>query len=113
MKFTSINISNSDYKFKYVIEYIDNEEYIEATNLDEAYNTAYRLAVDDYESYAGYHGILSEADIAEEEFGIELEDADEATLDEINTRYCEEIENTISYGAEEIFEEEYKEYMEG
>ena len=29
MKFTSINISNSDYKFKYVIEYMDNEEYID------------------------------------------------------------------------------------
>ena len=29
MSYTSINISNSDYKFKYVIEYMDNEEYID------------------------------------------------------------------------------------
>lgn len=91
----------------------ENEEYIEARDRDEAYDTAYMLAIDDYESYAGYHGILSEADIAEEEFGINLEDADEATCEEIYTRYREEIENTISYGVEEISEEEYKEYLEG
>ena len=74
----------------------DNEEYIEEENLDAAYKAAYNLAVEDYESYAGLHGVLSEADIANEEFGIELEDADENTLEEINVRYCEEIENMYS-----------------
>ena len=29
MSYTSINISNDDHKFKYIIEYIDNEEYID------------------------------------------------------------------------------------
>ena len=29
MKFTSINISNNDHKFKYIIEYNDNEEYVD------------------------------------------------------------------------------------
>ncbi len=93
----------------------ENEEYIEAKDFDEAYETAYNLAVENYESYAGYHGVLSEADIADEEFGIDLGDpeVDKEILEEINVRYCEEIENTISYGAEEISEEEYKEYMEG
>ena len=90
----------------------EEEEYIEANNFDEAYETAYNLAVENYESYAGFHGVLSEADIADEEFGIDLEDADEDILREINERYCEEIENTISYGAEELSEEEYKEYIE-
>ena len=90
----------------------EEEEYIEEKSLEEAYKTAYNLVVENYESYAGFHGVLSEADIAEEEFEIALEDADETTLNEINDRYCEEIENTISYSAEEISEEEYKEYME-
>lgn len=91
----------------------EEEEYIEATDLIAADKIAYDLAVENYGSYAGFHGILSEEDIAEEEFGLSLMDADENTLREINERYCEEIENTISYGAEEITEEEYREYVEG
>ena len=100
------------FKIEYGCGCGDNEEYIEAKDLDEATHIAYKLAVEDYESYAGYHGILSETDIAEEEFGIDLCDADEFTLTQINERYCEEIESTISYGADEITEEEYKEYTE-
>lgn len=88
----------------------EEKEYIEAKDFDDAYKTAYNLAVEKYESYAGFHGILSESEIADEEFGVNLEDAEDANEDilkQINERYCEEIENTISYDAEEVSEEEY------
>lgn len=101
------------YKITYGCGCGEEEEYLEFESQEEADKFAYEAAVENYGSYAGLHGILSEADIADEEFGINLEDADDATLRQINERYCEEIENTISYGAEEISEEEYREYMEG
>lgn len=93
----------------------DNEEYIECNSIDEANDTAYHLAIDDYESYEGLHGIRSMGEIAEEDFEVELDELDynTAMYIDIETAYNEERESQISYSAEEISEEEYREYLEG
>ena len=92
----------------------DNEEYMELSSLEEANNTAYQLAVEDYESFEGLHGIRSMAEIAEEDFDVELDelDFDTAMYIDIETTYFEERESCLNYYAEEISEEEYREYME-
>ena len=93
----------------------ENEEYIICNSAEEAMNTAYHLAIDDYESYEGLHGIRSMSEIAVEDFEVELDELDynTAMYIDIETAYCEEREDCLSYGAEEISEEEYREYMEG
>ena len=60
----------------------------------DAEQTAYELAVEDYQSYEGYHGILSWYDIADEN---EL-DYNEDSMD-IDDLYQEELENWIEYYA--------------
>ena len=88
-----------------------NEEYHEFNTQDEAYEAAYQLAVEDYESYEGLHGIRSMGDIAVEDFDIELDDVDyESSLyTDIETAYDEERESQLEYSAEEISEEEWEE----
>ena len=93
----------------------DNEEYIEAHNLDEAWRAAYEAAVEDYHSYEGYHGVRDIDQIAEELFGDD-EDFDDFTeytdeqWAEAEAAYEEAIENEIDYSAEEIT---FEEYLEG
>ena len=91
----------------------ENEEYFEFNSQEEANEAAYQMAIEDYESYEGLHGIRSMAEIAEEDFGIELDelDYDTAMYIDIETTYIEERENQISYSAEEISEEEWREYV--
>ena len=93
----------------------ENEEYMEFNSQQEADEAAYQLAIDDYESFEGLHGIRSMREIAEEDFEVELDelDFDTAMYIDIENTYFDERESQISYGAEEISEEEYKEYVEG
>lgn len=85
----------------------DNEDYIIAKDLEDAETTAWECAVEDYESYEGLHGIRGMADIAEEDYGIELDEADEATYENIGQAYLDEMESQLEYWAEEITEKEY------
>ena len=93
-----------------------NEDYLEFNSKEEAYEYAYQQAIEDYESFEGLHGIRNMAQIAEEDFGIEdwydNEDLNLADIDAIQTAYIEEREGVIHYCAEEVSEEEYREYME-
>ena len=103
------------YKITYGCGCGDNEEYMEFNSQQEADEAAYQLAIDDYESFEGLHGIRSMREIAEEDFETDLDELafDTAMYIDIETTYLDEREGQISYGAEEISEEEYKEYMEG
>jgi hypothetical protein len=89
----------------------ENEEYYEMETQEEADSAAYQLAIDEYESFEGLHGIRSMREIAEEDFEIDLDELnyDTAMYIDIETTYFEERENQISYSAEEISEEKYKE----
>jgi hypothetical protein len=92
----------------------DNEEYMIFNSQQEADKAAYQLAIEDYESFEGLHGIRSMREIAEEDFDLDFDELDYNTADwiDVETTYFDERESQISYGAEEISEEEYKEYME-
>ena len=89
----------------------DNEEYMEFDSQQEADEAAYQLAIEDYESYEGLHGIRSMAEIAEEDFGVELDELDynTAMYIDIETAYNDERESQINYSAEEISREEWEE----
>ena len=89
----------------------DNEEYMEFSSQQEADEAAYQLAIDDYESFEGLHGIRSMREIAEEDFEVDLDelDFDTAMYIDIETTYMEERESQISYCAEEISKEEWEE----
>lgn len=89
----------------------DNEEYMEFNSQEEADFVAYQLAIDNYESYEGLHGIRSMAEIAEEDFEVELDELDynTAMYIDIETTYLEEREDQLNYSAEEISREEWEE----
>ena len=87
----------------------DNEDYITAKDQKEADEIAYEQAIEEYEMFEGVHGIRGMAEIAEEDFGIELDELDYNTGDyiDIETTYIEEREGQLDYWAEEITEKEY------
>ncbi len=85
----------------------DNEDYITAKDEKTACEIAWEYARDDYESYEGYHGIRDMHDIAEDDYGISLDEADDATYDAIEQDYIDERESQLDYWAEEITEKEY------
>ena len=89
----------------------DVTEFIEAENYDEAMEIAYHWAYEDYESYAGYHGVLSLEDIMRDLFGEEAEwdELSDEQVAEVEDAYYEEIENTIYYSAKELSYEDWKE----
>ena len=60
---------------------------------EEAMQEAYECAIDDYESYAGYHGILDWEECKQDCIDSGWGD-DDAT---VNDRYQEEIESWINY----------------
>lgn len=74
----------------------------EYSNIDEALNYAYNLALEEYQSYEGCHGILSyedvEADLRDSDFI-----GDDMSYDEIKDcvrcHYIEEVESWIEYHA--------------
>jgi len=84
-----------------------NEDYITAKDEKAAVEIAWEYARDDYESYEGYHGIRDMHDIAMEDYGISLDEADDATYDAIEQDYIDEREGQLDYWAEEITEREY------
>lgn len=69
----------------------------EYNNIEEATNAAYEYAVEEYQSYEGYHGLTSYGDIKEnpEEYGL-CEDPEEEDINEV---YTEEMESWIEYYA--------------
>jgi hypothetical protein len=72
----------------------------EFENRAAAENYAYECALEDYQSYEGYHGIVSYGDIWEnpEDYGLE-EGYTEEDVEEI---YQEEVESWITYYVEEV-----------
>ena len=60
----------------------------------DAENEAYQLAVEEYESYSGCHGLLSWGDVAYEN---ELDDTEDSA--EIDELYIEEMESWLDYYA--------------
>lgn len=68
----------------------------EFENFDDAEDYAYRIAVEDYESYEGYHGILSWYDVAQEN---ELDPDNPDNKEEINELYHMEKEDWVDYYA--------------
>ena len=97
------------YKIGYGCGCGDNEDYITAKDQKEADEIAYQSAIEDYEMFEGLHGIRGMAEIAEEDFGIELDELDYNTGDyiDIETTYIDERESQLDYWAEEITEKEY------
>ena len=68
-------------------------------SLADAENEAYQLAVEEYESYSGCHGLLDWSDVADEN-GLDYTE-DSAEIDEL---YIEEMESWVEYYA--VLEEE-------
>ena len=97
------------YKIGYSCGCGDNEDYITAQDQKEADEIAWESAIEEYESFEGVHGIRGMAEIAEEDFGIELDQLDYNTGDyiDIETTYIDERESQLDYWAEEITEKEY------
>ena len=87
----------------------DNEDYIVAKDQKEADEIAYESAVEEYESFEGLHGIRGMAEIAEEDFEIELDQLEYSTGDyiAIEEAYLDERESQLDYWADEITEKEY------
>lgn len=74
----------------------------EYADIDEATRDAYRRAEEEYQSYEGYHGIMSPEDVEEDlrESGFIGDDmTDNEIQDCIAYHYLEEIESWISYYA--------------
>lgn len=65
-------------------------------SMDEALEDAYNLAVEEYQSYEGMHGIMSWEDCREdlEESGFDYDD------ETVDNRYQEELESWLSYYVE-------------
>lgn len=72
----------------------------EFENRDAAESYAYQCAFEEYQSYEGYHGLVSYGDIWEnpEDYGLE-EGYTEEDVEEI---YREEVESWITYYVEEV-----------
>ena len=87
----------------------DNEDYIIAASEADAIAIANEYAENDYESYEGLHGIRGMAEIAEEDFDVDLDEVsfDSTLYNEIETAYLDERESQLDYWAEEITEREY------
>ena len=68
---------------------------------DSATDYAYEMAIEEYQSYEGYHGILDWHDVAEQE-ELDPEENEEA----IDAAYREEIESWIEYYAVPFDEDE-------
>ena len=71
----------------------ENDCIVKADSQDKALDYAYELAMEEYDSYAGLHGIRSIDDIIEEE----KLDEDDLTAWDI---YTEERENSLSYSVD-------------
>ena len=97
------------YKIGYGCGCGEMEDYITACNEDEAMNIAWEEAVENYESYEGLHGVRSMVEIAEEDYGVNLDEIgdDDILYEDIKSDYINERESSLDYWAEEISEKEY------
>lgn len=95
------------YKITYGCGCGDNEDFITAENYDSAIHYAYESAIEDYQSYEGYHGIPDIYSIADEMFNMEYNDLSEEEKTAVLEEYDQTIESWIDYSAEEISIEEY------
>ena len=95
------------YKIGYGCGCGDNEDYITANDQREADEIAWERAIEEYESFEGLHGIRGMAEIAEEDYDIELDELGTLLYEEIERVYIDERESQIDYWAEEITEKEY------
>lgn len=102
-------MSERYFKIGYGCGCSSNEDYITAKDEEAAIEVAWEYARDDYESYEGLHGIRGMAEIAEEDFGIDLDELDYNTGDyiDIEATYIDERESQLEYWAEEITALEY------
>ena len=85
---------------------LDGPSYVKTClykNKEDAEQDAYQYAIEEYESYAGSHGIRSLNDIAEEE---DLDLDDERDLREAEEIYNEDLESWIDFYVEEVKEGE-------
>ena len=97
------------YKIMYSCGCGENEEYISAETDKEAEKYAYEMAVEDYHSCEGYHGIRTLEEIAVEMFDVEDEEESSSIVDRLRRTYFDEIESTIYWNFEEVSFEEYLE----
>ena len=69
----------------------------------EAEDDARQLAIEEYESYGGYHGLYT-WDSMRQEIADELYDGDIEQVDpeDVDIAYCEEIEGWLSYHVKEV-----------
>ena len=85
----------------------DNEDYIIAASEADAIAIANEYAENDYESFEGLHGIRGMAEIAEEDYDVDLDEVGTLLYEEIERVYLDERESQLDYWAEEITEKEY------
>ena len=97
------------FKIEYSCGCGSNEEYIIADSFEDAEKEAYQLAVDNYESFAGLHGIPSIEEVAEYMFGIPFDELTEGEVYDVEIEYYQEMESWLSYSATEITKKEYDE----
>ena len=95
------------YKIGYGCGCGDNEDYIIAESEEDAVAIANEYAENDYESFEGLHGIRGMAEIAEEDYDVDLDEVGTLLYEEIERVYLDERESQIDYWAEEITEREY------
>lgn len=95
------------YKITYGCGCGDNEDFITAENYDNAVHYAYESAIEDYNTYEGYHGIPNLNGIADEMFNREYEELSEDEKEAVEEEYEQTVESWINYSAEEISAEEY------
>lgn len=95
------------FKVEYSCNCGPNEEYIQADSHEEAEKEAYRLAIEEYEMFAGYHGIPSIDEVAEDMFNKPFDELTEGEVYDAEIEYYQQMESWISYSAEEISKEEY------
>ena len=82
--------------------------WLDTDDKEEAESYAREIAIEEYQSYEGYHGILSEYECAQELYGEggpgdvpEWVWDSHTAQEEIHDMYIEEIENWIDYYVEE------------
>jgi hypothetical protein len=73
----------------------DNEDFITAENYDNAMRYAYESAIEDYQSYEGYHGIPDIYDMADEMFNMEYNDLSEDEKEAVLEEYDQTVESWI------------------
>jgi hypothetical protein len=80
----------------------NNFKVIDAENDEEASKYAWEMACQDYENYAGYHGLRNVDEIMEED------EVDEEAAEEV---YIEERESWLDYSAEPYDPEKHDAYL--